>query len=183
MNWYTSDLHLSHINVISYCDRPYKNVHEMNQQLIKNWNSVVQEDDTVYVLGDVSMLGKSQMEKLKSFIKQLKGNKILIMGNHDEMNPAQYVKIGFNQVVYPFLETRSGWYAYHDPALATAIRNAELHLVGHVHQLFKLIPEKHMINVGVDVWDYYPVSEVTLETILKNWKFKEANNEIGKLQM
>jgi len=75
----TADLHFFHANVIKYCDRPYGSVEEMNQALIDNWNSVVTDDDTVYVLGDFSLA----FRPVEIFTQRLNGLKYLIAGNHD----------------------------------------------------------------------------------------------------
>ena len=77
--WFTSDLHFGHRNVIPYCNRPYKDVDEMHEALIKIWNDTVQEGDLVYVIGDFSLNPKWSKEVLP----KLKGDKILIPGNHD----------------------------------------------------------------------------------------------------
>ena len=47
-----ADAHLFHKNIINYCGRPFENVEEMNNTIIKNWNRVVGKHDIVYVLGD-----------------------------------------------------------------------------------------------------------------------------------
>ena len=78
--WFTSDLHFWHKNICKYCNRPYETIEEMNQGIINNWNSVVKEDDTVFVLGDLGFCG---IEKLRPLMSQLKGKIILIQGNHD----------------------------------------------------------------------------------------------------
>ncbi len=78
--WFTSDLHFWHKNICKYCNRPYETIEEMNQGIINNWNSVVKEDDTVFVLGDLGFCG---IEKLRPLISQLKGKIVLIQGNHD----------------------------------------------------------------------------------------------------
>jgi calcineurin-like phosphoesterase family protein len=78
--WFTSDLHFWHKNICKYCDRPYESVEEMNEAIIQNWNAVVQEDDVVFVLGDLGFCG---IEKLRLLISQLKGKIFLIQGNHD----------------------------------------------------------------------------------------------------
>lgn len=49
--FYTSDLHISHANVIRFDNRPYESVAEMDEALIKNWNETVSDKDTVYILG------------------------------------------------------------------------------------------------------------------------------------
>ena len=53
MIYYTADLHLGHENVIRYCDRPFSNAEEMGEAIVSNWNSVVREEDEVYIIGDV----------------------------------------------------------------------------------------------------------------------------------
>lgn len=78
--WFTSDLHFWHKNICKYCNRPFETMEEMNQALIDNWNSVVKEDDTVFVLGDMGFCGYDKLEPLMS---QLNGKKYLIQGNHD----------------------------------------------------------------------------------------------------
>lgn len=81
--WFTSDLHFYHNNICKYCNRPYNSVEEMHEALIANWNSVVKEDDVVFLLGDIGFCG---MERLRPLISQLKGNIFLIQGNHDSDN-------------------------------------------------------------------------------------------------
>ena len=77
--YFTSDLHFGHRNVINYCNRPYKDIEEMHKGLITIWNNTVKQGDTVYVLGDFSLNPKWSGQMLPL----LKGNKILIPGNHD----------------------------------------------------------------------------------------------------
>ncbi len=54
MNFYISDLHLGHYNVIKMCNRPFSSVEEMDETLINNWNAAVHDEDDVYILGDFS---------------------------------------------------------------------------------------------------------------------------------
>lgn len=54
MIYFTSDLHLGHRGIISMQNRPFENLQEMNQVLIRNYNAVVHKNDMVYILGDIS---------------------------------------------------------------------------------------------------------------------------------
>ena len=56
--FYISDLHFGHDNIIKYDNRPFKNTKEMEEKIIENWNNTVDNDDTVYILGDVNNDGK-----------------------------------------------------------------------------------------------------------------------------
>lgn len=80
MKYFTSDLHDFHNNVIRYCDRPYKDVNEMHWDIVNKWNAKVTNEDTVYVLGDIS-LNANVACRLPA---KLNGYKILIPGNHDK---------------------------------------------------------------------------------------------------
>ena len=51
--FFTSDLHIGHENILSFCNRPFTNTSEMNKALIDNWNSVVGKADIVFNLGDM----------------------------------------------------------------------------------------------------------------------------------
>ena len=99
--YFISDLHLSHNNIIKYCNRPYENIEQMNNDIIKRWNSVVGKDDTVWVLGDV---GLGRKEDIKRLLLQFKGHKKLIMGNHDRWTPRSYQECGFEFVAFEELK-------------------------------------------------------------------------------
>lgn len=96
MNYYISDLHLFCKNQTNegnhnYDGRPYDTVEEMNSDLLSRWNAKVTNADTVYILGDVSMRGKN--DALIALVAQLKGKKVLIKGNHDELSDLRYKQL------------------------------------------------------------------------------------------
>lgn len=76
--FFTSDTHFGHSNVIRYDKRPFRDVTEMNEALIKNWNRAVSPSDTVYHLGDVSIL---RPEKTREILYSLNGKIFLIRGD------------------------------------------------------------------------------------------------------
>lgn len=101
MIYFTSDPHFGHNNIVDFCNRPFYDefeetdvgggimkrrlktprVEAMDAGLIDRWNSVVNPDDTVYVLGDWAM---GRAENGISKARRLHGNKFLIPGNHDK---------------------------------------------------------------------------------------------------
>jgi calcineurin-like phosphoesterase family protein len=81
MIYFTSDTHFGHYNILKYCNRPWKEIYHHDNQLIKNWNSVVNPDDRVYHLGDFGFKSKSVN---KEIAEQLNGIKFILHGNHDK---------------------------------------------------------------------------------------------------
>lgn len=80
MNYFIADLHFGHENILSYDNRPFKDIEEHDAELVKLWNETVDDDDDVYILGDISWYGP---DRTLEIFKQLKGKKHLIKGNHD----------------------------------------------------------------------------------------------------
>ena len=81
MRWFTTDLHFGHRNVIDFCERPYKNVEEMDASIIKQWNSQVAPTDEVWFLGDFGINKRKCLDK--DLVDSLNGRKFIIIGNHD----------------------------------------------------------------------------------------------------
>lgn len=96
MPWFISDTHFNHENIIKYCNRPFETKEEMDEYMIKKWNSVVKEGDTVYHLGDFA-LGLSFDEHLK-LVSKLQGDIVLIYGNHDRKGVGFMERVGFKEV-------------------------------------------------------------------------------------
>ena len=83
MIFYIADMHFGHRNVLRFDNRPFPSVEEMDEEIINRWNSRVQQDDTVYVLGDA--FWKNEAESMRIF-SALNGHKHLIRGNHDRVH-------------------------------------------------------------------------------------------------
>lgn len=79
MIYYIADTHFGHENIIEMCNRPFSNVDEMNNVMIERWNKKIKGNDTVYVIGDMFF----RCSDPESIMKQLKGKKRLLNGNHD----------------------------------------------------------------------------------------------------
>ena len=160
MIWLTADLHLGHANILKYCSRPFETVEQMDSVLIDNWNSVVKDEDTVWVLGDFVF------NKKVDIIGKLKGIIYMVRGNHDRSHTRNKilswgVKELHNKPLDIKLEGRL-CRLMHAPVETHLNRDAVLNLCGHVHGNWKT--NGLYYNVGVDVHDFKPIS---LGTILK----------------
>ncbi len=102
MFYFTSDLHFYHKNIIKYAKRPFDYTDEgllkCHQTLIDNYNSLVNENDTVFFLGDIFIINSDKKEEAISLFKKLKGYKILIKGNHDGFTKKFYKDCGFSHI-------------------------------------------------------------------------------------
>lgn len=81
--YFIGDTHFDHAKLLNFPERGvrFKSVEEMNERIISNWNSVVEEGDKVFLCGDVAL--STTPESLDGILGQLKGEKVLVMGNHD----------------------------------------------------------------------------------------------------
>jgi len=157
--WFTSDNHFSHTNIIGYTNRPFKDINEMNEKMIENWNSVVKREDTVFHLGDFSM--RNLFNTLKD---RLIGNIVFIKGNHDEDSIINDLTIEYYGKF---------WHLVHNPEEA----NLDFNICGHVHNNWKMMKTKDgkiIYNCGVDVNDFVPIS---MKHIVKEIR-KEFGNVI-----
>jgi len=152
--WFTADQHFWHENILEYCDRPFRTVNQMNEQLIELHNNVVKTNDIVWMLGDFTLAGGNHFESVQRLVNRLNGKKHLVLGNHDKFKPFTYVGMGFLTVHTNMHLELLDIYLTHDPAVAN-VRRDKLWLVGHIHKLYK--HAKNTINVGVDQWNFMPV--------------------------
>ena len=151
MKFFTADWHLWHENMLDLCGRPFNKCNQMHKKLLYNHNSLVGPKDTLYILGDVYW--KNSPEELERIIRNYNGRKILILGNHDRLKPFEYVEAGFESV-HTSLDIED-FILVHDPCYSI-VHPDRNYLCGHVHDLF--VKQKNALNVGVDVWDFKPIS-------------------------
>lgn len=153
--WFTADTHFGHANVLHFCRRPFPDIAEHDDALIRAWNTRVAPADDVWHLGDFA-LGLDAAALARVFAR-LHGRKNLIVGNHDRKAtlrlpwsapPRQMheISVAGQRVVLCHYALRS-WHRIHAGAV---------HLYGHTHAT---IPgTRHAEDVGVDAWAYAPVS-------------------------
>ena len=169
--YFTADTHFGHSNILRYTNRPFRSVTEMNAALCENWVAHVRERDHIYHLGDVLMPHDFQeTARLLEVLRKLPGRKFLIPGNHDH----KYLSLlgwVFDEILPPIHElkvqtldkkrTYSLVLAHYPLTAWNKSHHGALQLYGHVHGRF--LGNQQQTDVGVDVWNYAPV---TLDQIL-----------------
>ncbi len=177
--FFTADPHFFHKNVIEYCNRPFKDVEEMNRTLIDNWNSVVGNDDIVYVIGDFA-LGTHKVEEV---ITSLNGNIHLIIGSHEKV--ALRSKKLFYNVSYKHT-TRIGdqlvFLDHYCHKVWDRSHYGSWHLFGHSHGKLDEYSRKEgkLLDVGVDQHNYFPWSE---EEVIELMETRPLNfNDLSKFK-
>ena len=173
VSYYISDLHFGHRNVIGFDKRPFADIDEMDRCLINNWNARVRSEDTVYILGDFCYKGG---RATKWYLQQLKGHKVLIIGNHDEktlqdpeamkyfedVRLMMHVTDGDKQIClchFPIAE----WNGYY---------HGSWHIYGHIHnrknETYEFMKTReHALNAGCMINNYAPA---TFGELVKNNK-------------
>lgn len=181
--WFTSDTHFGHKNILTFCERPFNSVEEMDNAIIERWNSKVGKDDIVFHLGDFAFASNKRWQDL---IYKLNGKIYLILGNHDITRwPGTYTMQLFDRVENQMMlkiDNKYKVYLNHFPFLCYdgTYRNPEdctIQLHGHVHQRIGDIGKDaqrlqyrfpYQYDVGVDNNNFYPISwEEILKIIYK----------------
>lgn len=159
MIWYTSDTHWGHRNILAFCDRPWANVKEMNEGLIRGWNYRVGDHDTVYHLGDLSFVDN---EWTHSILKRLNGHIVLVKGNHDR----NWTSDRIDQIVPELTIEDEGQKLYLTHKPKSKWEGAEegvWHLHGHLHgnpyhRDWPAPTAFKRLDVGVDCWNWKPIN-------------------------
>lgn len=176
IDFFTSDTHYFHKNVISYCERPFVSIEEMNEELIRRYNERVGSNSTVMWVGDCFFCN---VNKAKDIMSRLNGRKLLVVGNHDR-GMASMAALGFDLVMdecvinideqnvrikhYPYAgSTPDTRYSERRP-----LRNKnEMLIHGHTHAKERTDGNRQ-VHVGVDAWDYAPASFDDVRELIKS---------------
>ena len=163
--WFTSDTHFYHSNIIRYCDRPFKHADEMNEILIENWNRVVQPDDQIYHLGDFAFCPP---DKAANIARRLHGKKFLLKGNHDRTKMIKELMPFFEWIKDVHLlnvqdksmqyGNQQIWLSHYCHLVWPQQGYGVWHLFGHSHGKCEVSFAAKAIDVGVDSWQYEPIS-------------------------
>lgn len=170
--YFTSDHHFGHKNIIEFSRRPFKDVDEMDEILIRKWNEKVKPEDEVYHLGDV---GLSSSGKLRKILERLNGKIYLINGNHEKSAQACHTRFEWikdyyelvvkddefergEQLIVLFHYAMREWNASHW---------GTYHLYGHAHGTLPDDLNSLSFDIGVDCHNFYPLSYEEVKAIMK----------------
>ena len=161
--WIISDSHFNHNAIIEYCNRPFKDVESMNEEMIKRWNEAVRKDDKVYHLGD---FGFGSKEQISEIVSRLKGKIYLIKGNHCTHNNQWYRDCGFSEVYDHPIIIRDFLVLSHEP-LPFVMNQMYCNIYGHVHvsPMFQTWTD-NTCCACVERHNYYPIH---MDTIKKHF--------------
>jgi calcineurin-like phosphoesterase family protein len=178
--FFISDFHMGHDNVIKFDKRPFKDVNEMHQTIIDNWNSVVDDDSIVYYLGD--LFYKVKANHIAHMMHKLKGEIRVILGNHDRLS--QLLKMNrfsdiqtYQRISIIDESTKHGKteiIASHYPHLIwDKHHHGSWHIHGHSHQNLtkslygkEVYYKRKVIDVGCNGWNYTPLSYSEIRDIM-----------------
>lgn len=183
MNYYISDMHFGHGNIIRLCNRPFATVNDMDSTILDNWNKAVGVNDTVYIIGDVAFKAYKNPVEL---LRKLNGHKILIEGNHDVQNlkNPEFRKCfdGIQKMMTIFDDGKKIVLCHYPLLEWDGYFRGTLHIYGHIHNNVKnrayqvLQDEPNAFNVGVEILEYTP--RTLSEVIDMNNKFNQRNMHI-----
>ena len=159
--WFTADDHFGHANIIKYCNRPFKNVEEMDEILINNWNSKVGANDIVYFLGDFCLKEPGRyLDRLNGVIYFIRGShdkKIKVCDKIKEISDIKIITIPNNNIIVLCHYAMRTWARSHYNTWQ---------LYGHSHG--RLESQGKQMDVGVDCNNFSPVSLAEVITIMNN---------------
>ncbi|HTF69015.1 MAG TPA: metallophosphoesterase family protein [Edaphobacter sp.] len=166
--FFTSDTHFGHENIIKFCNRPFANVAEMNEAMIERWNAVVGEKDVVYHLGDFAC--RIKPDEVAEIASRLNGYIYFLTGNHDDethraFNRGHLPNFSLLPLYYEaeiegqkIVMCHYGMRTWHHDLRGT------WHLYGHSHA--GLPPLGKSCDVGVDAWDFTPIEFSALKAFM-----------------
>lgn len=169
--FFTSDYHIGHANILKLgAGRPFANTEEMAAAIADRHNAVVRPGDLVYNLGDFAL--KIKWEQAYSFRQRLVGQQHFLFGNHDNV-AWEMIQNKPDCFVWAKGDPDSGGMytfkpkGYDLPKITLchyAMRtfpssfHPGLNLYGHSHGMLDEQAPWIGFDVGVDCWDFTPVS-------------------------
>lgn len=183
--WVYSDPHFYHKNIVNFLRddgtklRPWADADQMTEDMIAGYNELVNDDDRVYILGDVAFRS-SDMHRA---VSRLKGRKVLVPGNHEPTKMRKYFDL-FDDVRGYVI--KKGFIMSHIPIHEASLSRWKLNIHGHTHANsvtqertadnpyanegnFETVPDPRYFCACVEQTDFLPID---LDVILKERELK-----------
>ena len=173
--WVISDSHFYHENIIKYCNRPYADAVEMNEDMIAKWNAVVGKDDIVWHLGDFCFGCK---EHINEIVPRLNGRINLVLGNHDRHKMSFYYESGFHRVYDHPVVISNFFILSHEPLQWVKDGDVYINVYGHVHdqEMYKDFTSNSFCAC-VERIGYAPIKWTDMLEKMKSAARKDSANE------
>ena len=130
--WVYSDPHFYHQNICVFTNsdggklRPWDDAEKMTEEMIAWYNELVDDEDRVYILGDVAF----SAEKIRQSVGRMKGRKVLVPGNHEPPKMRKYFDL-FDDVRGYIV--KKGFVMSHMPIHVGSLSRWQLNIHGHTH--------------------------------------------------
>jgi calcineurin-like phosphoesterase family protein len=168
--FFSSDYHFQHKNIIRYDNRPFSDLTEMEEQIVKRHNLIVGENDDFYYLGDLGLgYNKRELSRMEELLWRLNGNKYFIKGNHDHketiriyeqvgtfLGGQKRIRLDGIDVMLNHFPMRTWDKSHH----------GSYHLYGHHHGDIERTPWGRSMDVGIMCNNYAPFSWEEVHNIL-----------------
>lgn len=154
--WFISDTHFCHTRIIELARRPFGDVREMDEAMIRAWNDVVAPDDTVRHVGDFA--ASKDYDRISAVFARLSGVKHLVVGNHDVENECTMTLdwVSITQTSTVEVDGTEFFLCHYPWKTWPGARDGAIHLFGHLHGRWAGTDKS--IDVGVDAWGFRPIS-------------------------
>lgn len=171
--FFTSDTHFGHANIIKYSSRPFKTAEEMDEALIRNWNSVVRPGDTVYHLGDFAVGGP----EADVYLRRLNGSIKFCWGNHDNrLKRAVSRPIDVQDIRYVSVDGQKIVLCHYAMKVWDGSHKGTWQLYGHSHGTLPDDPNAYQIDVGMDCHNLFPLTFAQVKELMKPKTYKSVDH-------
>ena len=159
---FTADTHLGHAKMYG---RPrFRNVDEHDTFIINRWNEVVADTDVVYVVGD--FVWPQAQDSLSRYRERLRGYIYLVPGDHDVADAEAPQFEILNNIVDIKYEDQHVVLSHWPQQHWRRSHYGSWHCYGHLHHADVDRGWGKRVQVGVDRFNYYPVSIHDLKEIM-----------------
>jgi calcineurin-like phosphoesterase family protein len=179
-HWVTSDIHFGHVNIIKYQPEQrghFNDVFQMNEEIVRRWNSTIGTEDHTFILGDVAM---GDVTKAPGYLARMNGFKTLVLGNHDRsLMKLDGIKEHFVAVhdYLCFAPTKgTALVMMHYPISSwDGKNNGAVHLHGHLHGSPSGLKGR-VFDVGMDTNDLYPYAMDDVVSMMKKVQLSDFDH-------